>query len=285
MNRAPSLFLHLASLSLEAAERSVVLGDLAESNAGLLESLLSILGLAARRQLALWRDWQPWLALLGIAGLTAGVLSARVFDLDMGISMQLRTYLKYGVRYEMGVSADQDIASIACQFLAIVFWCWAGGFTLGALSRRAAWLTGTVFYIVVCLSWFAHHLLFDRIQYAAGHDRAPLPVLLLLLLAPVRPVRIAVLLAAGFGAVSGLKRKSLSFAGAWTAAVAAFAVFILLLWTGNWYQIARPGLSNGVWRPEPWLNRLLPLFALSWPAAYISAISRLRRSRSVRSSN
>ena len=48
-------------------EREVVLGDLAETDRGMWRGLGDVLGLAARRQLALWRSWRPWAASFGLA--------------------------------------------------------------------------------------------------------------------------------------------------------------------------------------------------------------------------
>ena len=52
---------------LAPVEREVVLGDLAETDRGAWRGLGDVLGLAARRQLALWRSWRPWAASFGLA--------------------------------------------------------------------------------------------------------------------------------------------------------------------------------------------------------------------------
>lgn len=55
------------SRTLAREEREAVRGDIAELDLSASEALSDILGLVARRQTALWNNWHPWLALLGIA--------------------------------------------------------------------------------------------------------------------------------------------------------------------------------------------------------------------------
>ena len=57
------------SVLLEPEERMIVLGDLVESGETCMRALVSVLDLAVRRQIELWRSWQPWLALLGVVAL------------------------------------------------------------------------------------------------------------------------------------------------------------------------------------------------------------------------
>lgn len=274
-----SRLLQWAARAIEPNDRAAFMGDLTESGAGLLESLSSIAGLVLRRQVGLWHCWQPWLALVGIAGVTAFFLSRSVFFLDAGLEVQLRTYLHHGVRYEMGVSAAQDLFSLVIQFLAILFWAWTSGFLLTYLSGRSAWLTGIFFYVVVCTSWYAHHLLFDQIRQASGGYRAPVPLLLVLLLTAFTPAKAGVLLAAVWGGIVALRKHAQSSMMRIVLAATAAGLIFLLLWSGNWYEEVKPALSNGAWQPEPWADRLLPIVAMSWPAAYLAAF---RFTRTVR---
>lgn len=273
MTRARLRLLHLASLLLQPADREAVLGDLTESGATLFEAVSGILGLALRRQIGLWRNWQPWLALIGVAGVAGSFLSYSVFGLDLGIGEQIRTYVKYGVRYEMGVSGAQDVTSLAILVAAVCFWSWTSGFVLGSLSGRAAWLTGIFFYLAVCTSWYFRHLLFDQIRYSSGGYRAPIPLLLLSLIAPFTFVRICVLVCAVWGAIVGVRKHVLGSRRAVEMGVTGIVLIVLLLWTGGWYEAAKPGLSNGVWQPVSWTTRILPLLVMSWPVAYLVAES------------
>ncbi|MBZ5634636.1 MAG: hypothetical protein LAO55_16045 [Acidobacteriia bacterium] len=54
------------SRMLEPDEREASRGDLAESGEHGGQALLGLVGLVVRRQAALWKDWRPWLALVGL---------------------------------------------------------------------------------------------------------------------------------------------------------------------------------------------------------------------------
>jgi len=66
MNRIGWWLVDRLSRLLESNERDAILGDFAESAERYGRALLDLLGLVVRRQVALWNDWQPWLALLGV---------------------------------------------------------------------------------------------------------------------------------------------------------------------------------------------------------------------------
>ena len=55
-----------SSRLLEPDEREAVRGDLAESGETGGQALRGVLGLVVRRQVALWKHWRPWLALIGL---------------------------------------------------------------------------------------------------------------------------------------------------------------------------------------------------------------------------
>jgi hypothetical protein len=55
-----------ASGLLDPDERNAVLGDFSESGTSGAQALCDVVDLIVRRQLALWRDWHPWLALMGV---------------------------------------------------------------------------------------------------------------------------------------------------------------------------------------------------------------------------
>lgn len=64
-----------ASGMLDPDERDAVLGDFYESGESGAQALRDLLDLIVRRQLALWADWHPWLALTGVVA-PVGVLLA-----------------------------------------------------------------------------------------------------------------------------------------------------------------------------------------------------------------
>jgi hypothetical protein len=140
---------------LAPLEREVVLGDLAETDRGAWRGLGDVLGLAARRQLALWRNWRPWAASFGLT------MPASLFL--MGCS----------------VAASGAVASLLAEptqprllwlslsrFFLVLCWAWMAGFVVGAVSRGTLWASvlaccGPCLH---CLSmWPGHGLSFLRL--------------------------------------------------------------------------------------------------------------------------
>ena len=145
-------------------------------------------------------------------------------------------------------------------------WAWTGGFALGSLSGRGAWLTGLLFYWMVAWSWMISFWVSRSIVYA---HRPPVAVLLLLIFVPATPAKLTFLLFAAWGAACGFSRRSLKRKQAFARAAAVTAVIALLLWTGGWYEAVKEMLSNGTWHPVPWTTRIVPMLFMSWPAAYL----------------
>lgn len=232
-------------------------GDLAESGVSGARALGEIFGLVARRQIDLWKaHWQPWLALFGIAIPLAIVLSGLARFVSRGSAIyfwlywsntRLSDFSDAGFRYSLG--KDLVAASLACATLAA--WSWTGGFVLGALSRRAAWLPAALFALVV---WVSPLALAETVTYTGGRvwfftlDRAGWPLLLESSL---------VLLPALLGAWRGARGRALAPPSAifWPAATAFL--------TARWYW--GPGTHKTTW--------LLTLAVLIWPAAYLASVS------------
>ncbi len=141
MNRLCWRIARLASKGLNPIEREAVQGDLLESGKTGWEAVRDVLGLVVRRQAALWMGWRPWLAAIGIAGAVGGFLSEIISGKIAGIVLLLDIYFHYGVHYDTGVTAGQDIFSIACSLLAVSLWLWISSYALGSLSGRTIWIT------------------------------------------------------------------------------------------------------------------------------------------------
>jgi hypothetical protein len=124
---------------LDPAEKEAVLGDLTESGAGAGQAIPALLGLIARR------DWQIWTALFGLMCTAGLALSPIAFRFGGALSGQLRTYAKYGVLQETGLTFDRQVVGLVCLLLAVSVWMWTSGFLIGCLSGRATWLTGSPF--------------------------------------------------------------------------------------------------------------------------------------------
>jgi hypothetical protein len=265
--------LSVLARALEPAEREVALGDLVESGEGLGAAMRDLLGLIVRRQAALWTLWRPWLALSGVSCLAGAPLSRIAFRLNVDLGQQLMAYHKYGVRFETGVTAQQDLAFLLCLAAALLGWSWTCGFVLGSLSGRALWLTWPVFYLVVLDSAWARFVLAGNIIL-----RNPQP--LGLLMAATLPLSVAALLflfPAIFGVLVGLRRRVLRVRHTYVLGSVIAALTILATWTSGWYETAHEVWSGGLWPGVSWPVRLLPFLLVSWPAAYLLATAGLHR--------
>jgi hypothetical protein len=265
MTRLGWWLLSVLARALEPAEREVVLGDVAESGEGIGAAIRDLLGLIVRRQAGLWTLWRPWLALFGVSCLAGAPLSRIAFRLNVDLGQQLRAYHRYGVHFETGLTAHQDIAFLACLAGALLIWSWSCGFVLGSLSGGAAWLTWSVFYLVVLDSAWARFVLVGNIIL-----RNPQP--LGLLMAAILPLSIGALVfsfPAIVGAFAGVRRRVLPVRHAYLLGSAITIITILMTWTTGWYETAHEVWSGGVWRGISWPMRLAPFLIVSWPAAYL----------------
>lgn len=113
------------SRMLEPSERDAVCGDLAELGLTGGQAFRDLLGLIARRQAALWKDWRPWLALLGIAVPLGLLLTRDSHQIGGSLSRHLWTWWRYGVRYETGLTPAGDVTVFVCGALALVFSSWS----------------------------------------------------------------------------------------------------------------------------------------------------------------
>src|SRR5260370_1087098 len=142
--------LEAATGLLAPLEREVVLGDLVEMDRGAWRGLGDVLGLAARRQLALWRSWRPWAASLGLS------LPASLFLMGWSVAAS------GAVASLLGEQAKAHLLwpSLSRLFL-VISWAWMTGFVVGAVSRGTIWASvlGCCAPCVYCLSeWPGHGL-------------------------------------------------------------------------------------------------------------------------------
>ena len=144
---------------LAPLEREVVLGDLAEMDRGTWRGLGDVLGLASRRQLALWRSWRPWAASLGLA------LPASLFLMGWSVAASEAVSSLLGeppqVRFIW--------LSFARLFL-VICWAWMAGFVVGAVARGTLWASvlACCAPCLHCLSmWPGHGLSFLKLMIFA----------------------------------------------------------------------------------------------------------------------
>jgi hypothetical protein len=145
-------FLSLASRLLEAEEREVILGDLTEAGENALRSSLAVIGLVARRQLDLWRNWRPWLGAFGLA-LPGSFL---LMGFSVSVSHAWQQYLAPDVVRASGLHLGVGFVLLLCNLFLLAAWSWTGGFVSGIISRRTLWVTAAFSFIpcVFCLERF-----------------------------------------------------------------------------------------------------------------------------------
>jgi len=139
---------------LDPDERDVIRGDFAELGITPAQALVEVLGLVARRQAALWTEWRPWVALVGVViplGILLGQLSCWWAD---GSAVYAFLYVNHWTSaYVESPGARRDLLDICTRVclndLALIGWSWTSGVVLGSLSRRTLKVTATLFCLVV----------------------------------------------------------------------------------------------------------------------------------------
>lgn len=142
------------SRMLDPDEREVVRGDLAESGETGAQALLDVLGLVVRRQTDLWKDWRPWLALVGLVvplGILLSLVSRHTAD---GSAIYIWLYANNWDWAFLGNAAFRHDfprfgAGIFMSYLTLSCWSWTSGFVLGSLSRRAIQVNGALFCLML----------------------------------------------------------------------------------------------------------------------------------------
>ncbi len=157
MNRIAWWLVEVAARSLEAGEREAVSGDFLESGETGGQALRDVLGLVVRRQAELWKDWRPWLVLLGLV-VPLGVLLSLVSRMTAdSSSIYAWMYLNnWTWTYLSNAGARADLirygAGVSLNYLALVCWSWTGGFVLGFWSRRTIAVNVSLFGVTLLLA-------------------------------------------------------------------------------------------------------------------------------------
>jgi hypothetical protein len=127
---------------------------LTESGASGAGALRDVLGLVVRRQVALWMDWRPWLAIVGVV-IPLGLLLSHVsrWWADSSAIYAWLYVNNWTWAYLDSPGARRDLFRISANFfincVTLIAWSWTSGFVLGSLSRRTVWITGTLLCVVV----------------------------------------------------------------------------------------------------------------------------------------
>ncbi len=274
MNRICWWLVDKLSQTLDANERNAVRGDFAELGLIGFHALRDLLGLIARRQGALWKDWRSWLAVIGIAVPVGLLLTLDSRQISDSLGRQLWTEWRYGVRYETGLTATGDSIVFICQSLALIASSWISGFVLGSLSRRTLWINAALFY----LSWLVPVALVLAAALLTSQTIALFPRMIFNLL----PSACLFVLPSAWGMLQGLRHGLLTLRPTILLATVVIMFDAPAIWTGGWYRDALITWSQETWHvpPYPWQARLLPLALMNWPLAYLVATAILQRRKS-----
>jgi hypothetical protein len=253
MNR----LVRFAARALEPGENEAVLGDLAECGASGGRALLDVLGLVARRQLLIWTSWRPWVALIGIVGVSGFCLSSMLAGLSIGIFEQLTAWLRYGVHYNIGVTSFRDdVIQMSCLAAAIFCWTAVNASLLRRLSGRASWLTALLFYLVVVDSASVRLLLSGNV--ASRGNAAWWSAIRWVV--PMNPESICIVLfLIVIPAVCGARGKLPGLIPATVVCTLAAA------WLGEMRAHDLQRFSQGEFPAASWFAILVPYALVSWP--------------------
>jgi hypothetical protein len=260
MNRFCWRLADLVTRMLDPGERDVVRGDLEEAEATGAHALREVLGLAGRRQLLLWTDWRPWLALVALIVPLGMLLSLVSRSWAYGSAIYAWLYVNnWTWTYLDSPGSRLELARHGAEFLlafvTLACWSWTSGFVLGSLSRRAIWVSGALFCLVLLGEFFIaapqrpdqHTAVFSLTFY-----RVVFPLL----------VRTAlVLIPSVWGMRIGFRRATLP---ARQAIACAIALITMTACTMRGLEMSATG-----WLPvrSAWLH-LMPV-AVLWPVGYI----------------
>jgi hypothetical protein len=248
----------LSARCLEPDERAAVLGDILELNETGRKALRGILGLIIRRQIALWKDWHPWLVLLGLVAPVCPMLFIVTSDVTSPLFRDMETYWRFGSLYSSGMTLGEELFRSFILALGLLLWSWTSGFVLGRLSRKTLWLTGTLYFACWTIPLILH-LLFVR--------RFPTVVLLVALQC------VASLCLFVFPSIKGFRharRQALPFGQAALLTLSILCFTVLATWIGGWPAAAVTRWAGGPWDPSNgWPSRLLFYGILAWPVAYL----------------
>lgn len=141
---------------LDPDERDAVRGDLAESGESGRKAFFGLLGLVARRQAGLWKDWRPWLALVGLAPL-AFWLTGKSAHLAHWSAIYLWMYVDNWRMADVASSGFwrlmvQSSAPILLSCSMLMVWSGAAGIAVGVMARRACVVHAVLYCVALALA-------------------------------------------------------------------------------------------------------------------------------------
>ncbi len=291
LNRDPNMTricwwcVDIVSRMLEPGERDAVRGDFAESGETGGQALRGLLGLVLRRQTALWKDWRPWLALVAAVaplGILLSLVSRRMAQSSAVTSWLYLNNWDWTYVRNTGFRLDfaHDVAVVLFEFLLLSCWSWTSGFVLGFFSRRAIWINGALFCLVLVtvellgMPQFLGRSLFLSQADTFSPNAAVFAVAFYREVFPLIVHTVLVLLPSLWGMRQGLRLARLPLplqAMLWASL--ALAITTLAMQNSVWWQVRTWNVQPP---PLPHLPSLAPL-ALLRPVGYILATAIGRR--------
>jgi hypothetical protein len=273
----------IASRLLEADERDAVRGDLTESGESGGHALRGVLGLVVRRQAGLWKDWRPWLVLVGLI-VPLGMALSIASKLAAGRSA---TYLWLYVNNwdwallrhaEFWYELRDSTAAVLAICLPLICWSWTTGFVLGSRSRRVVPVYGALLGLTLAFGVLlgAPRYLEYLVQYTLRpeHSDASNPVDAVAFYREMLPLLVQVLLVAA-PAVWGIRQGARSgrfprWVRLLIGSAACTALLMLVLEEPGFVFFLKAFWLQGVWQTRP--MRLLG-WVVYWPVGYALACS------------
>ncbi|HUI81078.1 MAG TPA: hypothetical protein VLY24_24305 [Bryobacteraceae bacterium] len=242
------------SRTLDPDERDAVRGDFAESGESGGRALCGLLGLVARRQLFLWLDWRPWLALLMLVYPVG--LNLTFWAIGLSGSLATRLWAMWHAEsHSYVLTTGEQIAFWAGDLVLVPVLAWTAGFVLASISRRTASVSGALF----CLWWLWLHSF-------GFHYFLSFAMLMVLLEAPL------LFLPAILGVRRGLKHASFRMRLPLLLS-AAIVIAIITQFVAAHVALARIAHSTRPWLTNADVFKLepLPLAVICWPVLYLVA--------------
>jgi hypothetical protein len=283
--RVSGRLVNILCAMLDADEREVVRGDLAECCTAGNQALRDVFGLAVRRQLALWTGRRPWLTLVGLVvplGLVLSIVSRRAADLSSVYIWMYANNWRWGDLRNAGFwhVLGETAALVLISQLTLVCRSWTSGFVLGSAARGMIQINGVLLSIVLLfgelvgaptyLAYYRQYLHrsfglpsipdLNAPVFALTFYRATLPLIVQAVLV-VLPSLWGMRQSAGAAALRPVLRAML-----WIAAAATVTSMVIEnpdLW--RLLKVpARPWILQG------WQARLVQIVVF-WPIAYLVA--------------
>jgi hypothetical protein len=258
--------------SLDPAEREAVCGDFVELAMADRQVVKSLFGLVMRRQLRLWREWNPWFVLVAIVIPVCPLLEILCNQLGRGIWPSVTMWLLHGVPYRTGLSPAAFWAGVCIRAIALSTWSWTSAFALGTFSRRTISVNGGLFFGLYAACALGAAPPFHRIFWLTWWVWLPLLMSFLFVFIP-----------AGCGIRQSNKLRDMKFPLVVLLALWTMTMGGLTLWTQGWGEVVMDNWSRGgpamtlsqlarhadLWKAGPAL--MLGTAVLTAPTVYVLA--------------